>query len=231
MKNVFELSIKVFLTQDIKSEECSSSISDLIDKSLSKSKKYLEFHNDNKYKNYTFDMLYPLSDNKVYKKENIYTFRFRTIDLELLNYINENLINEHTNCIKVLTISKKTIPIKHIEKIYNITPVILKFENGYWKRHSSIQEVEKRLRENIIKKYNSYYNTKIEEDFELFTLVTIKNNKPIKVNYKEIGLLGDKFEIVVSENELAQELVNFSLGVGLGEMNARGLGFINYRWI
>ncbi|MFI3211181.1 MAG: CRISPR-associated endoribonuclease Cas6, partial [Peptostreptococcaceae bacterium] len=113
----------------------------------------------------------------------------------------------------------------------SITPVVLKFDEGFWRTHTSIKEVKRRLKENLIKKYNSYYETKIEEDFELFESIVIKNNKPIKANYKEIGLLGDKFEIVVSKDELSQKLINFAIATGLGEMNSRGLGFINYVWI
>ncbi|MFI3211123.1 MAG: CRISPR-associated endoribonuclease Cas6, partial [Peptostreptococcaceae bacterium] len=183
MNCVFELAVKVFLKEDIKFEDCLSELSNLIDKVLSKNEKYLEFHNENKYKNYTFDMLYPLSTNKVYEKENIYTFRIRTIDPELLNYIIKNLENEYSDTIKVLTILQKIIPIKKIEKVYSITPVVLKFDEGFWRTHTSIKDVKRRLKDNLIKKYNSYYETKIEEDFELFEIIIIKNNKPIKANY------------------------------------------------
>ena len=36
--------------------------------------------------------------------------------------------------------------------------------------------------------------------------------------------------IEVSDNEEAQKLAYMALGVGLGEMNARGFGYMGYRW-
>ena len=231
MRNIIELQVKVFLTKDIKQEQTSKKISLLIDKTLAKDEKYISFHNENKFKYYCFNMLYPLEENRIYKKENIYTFILRTVDYDLANYFLKELINEYTDEIKVLTINKKLIPIKHIESIHAITPIVAKFDNGYWKQHSTIDILEKRIKENLIKKYNAFYEEKIDEDFELFTTMSIINKKPIATKYKGISILGDKIKFMVSDNEQAQKIVNFALGTGLGEMNSRGLGFINYRWL
>ncbi|MGL6106099.1 MAG: CRISPR-associated endoribonuclease Cas6, partial [Romboutsia sp.] len=136
MKNTIELQVKVFLLKDIKLEDTLEQICKLIDKLLVKNNDYSSFHNENKFKNYSFNMLYPLEENRIYKKENIYTFMLRTIDTNLVDYFMKELVNQHTDEIKVLTINKKVIPIKHIESIHAITPIVAKFENGYWKQHS-----------------------------------------------------------------------------------------------
>ena len=57
------------------------------------------------------------------------------------------------------------------------------------------------------------------------------NKKPIGVEYKEIRLLGDKLNLQIADNEMAQELAYFLLGTGIGEMNSRGYGYCNFRWI
>ena len=72
---------------------------------------------------------------------------------------------------------------------------------------------------------------KIDEDFDLYTVIELKNKKPVAMEYKSIKLLGDKVQIQVADNKRAQDLWYFALGVGLGEMNARGCGFLNYRWL
>lgn len=231
MKKPIELIIKVFLLKDIKTEETSAQICKLIDKVLILDDNYKTFHNENKFKNYCFDMLYPIEKDKVYKKDCIYTFKIRTIDESLCNYIISMLKNEYTDEMKVLTISKRILPKKHIESIHSITPIVAKFDRGYWKEHINIDGLEKRLRENLIKKYNEFYNTKIDEDFELFTVITINNKKPIATKYKDITLLGDKINFKVADNKQAQDIINFAIGTGIGEMNSRGLGFINYRWL
>jgi CRISPR-associated endoribonuclease Cas6 len=123
------------------------------------------------------------------------------------------------------------LPKKHIEKLYSITPAIMKNEDGYWKNKIKLDEFERRLKENLIKKYNSSMNTKIDENFQLYTTIEFKNKKPISTNYKNIKLLGDKISLNIAENENAQKIAYMSLGTGVFEMNARGYGFVNYRWL
>ena len=35
----------------------------------------------------------------------------------------------------------------------------------------------------------------------------------------------------VADNEMAQKLAYLALGTGVLEMNSRGFGFVNYRWL
>ena len=118
-----------------------------------------------------------------------------------------------------------------LERVYTLTPMIIKTEKGYWKEAISFAEFEQRLKVNLIKKWNAYHNEKIDENFDLYTMIELKNKKPIAMEYKNIKLLGDKVQIQVADNKRAQDLWYFALGVGLGEMNARGCGFLNYRWL
>lgn len=226
---IYNLKLKVFLLNNIGNKDALEKISELIDKSLSKHPKFLDFHSTNKFKNYSFNSLYKLEDDKIYKGGNIYSIIIRTVDKELSEYFKKNLLNEYTQHIKALTIENKTISKTYIEKVYSITPIIIKTEKGYWKEEMSMQDYEKRLKVNLIKKYNSYFNTKIDENFELFNMIEFNNNKPISTSYKNICLLGDKLTFYIANNETAQKLIYFALGVGIGEMNARGFGFINYK--
>lgn len=229
---VNELTLKVFLLKDIQITESLEKISDLIDKCLAKDKKFLEFHKSNKFKNYTYNSFFPVErSSKVYKEGNIYSIKIRTIDEELASYFKKNLGNECTEYIKSLTIQDKMISKRHIEKIYSITSVVIKTDNGYWKGNLSLDQFEKRLKENLIKKYNNYFNTKINEEFQLFNMISFDNVKPISCKYKSVSLLGDKLTLNIAENETAQRLAYLAIGTGLGEMNSRGYGFVNYRWL
>lgn len=228
---VYEMIFKVFLLRNIDNTEALEKISELIDKTLAKEKEFLNFHNSNKFKNYNFNSFFKIEKNGVYKEGGIYSIKIRTIDEKLKTFFRNNLVNEYTESIKVLTVECKHISKKHIEKIYSITPVILKTDNGYWKGHLSLDEFEKRIKENLIKKYNAFFNEKLEENFELFHMIKFDNKKPISCKYKEIHVLGDKITLSIAENETAQTLAYLALGTGLGEMNARGYGFINYRYL
>lgn len=181
---VYEISLLIFLLKDIKSVDSFSAISSFIDSGMAKIPELLEFHNENKYKNYCFNSFYPIEKDKVYKQGNIYTIQIRTIEKNLADFFNTNLVNHYNESIKGLTSEIKIIPKRYIEKLYSITPVILKSEDGYWKGKFTLSDFEKRLKENIIKKYNSELNTKIDEDFQLYTSIEFINKKPIAFNYK-----------------------------------------------
>lgn len=228
---VYELRLKVFLLKNIPSEDSSDKISEFIDEVLGSDKELLEFHKDNCYKNYCFNEFYPLEKDKIYKEGRIYTIIIRTIDERLESYFKGNLANHYNNFLKGLIIESRILPKKHIDKLYSITPVLLKQDEGYWKNKLTLNQFEDRLVSNLIKKYNYINNTKIEENFQLYNYIEFKNNKPCSIKYKEIKLLGDKLNLQISDNEMAQELAYMALGTGVLENNSRGLGFMNYRWL
>lgn len=228
---VYEVKIKLFLLKNIAAENSSSVISSFIDHSLAKDKEFLDYHNKNAFKLYTFNSLYPICEDKIYKKDNIYTLIIRTTSSKLANFFYEKLVNEYDENIKALNAEVRVIPRRLIEKVYSITPVIVKTDSGYWKDNLSFEEFENRLKINLIKKYNQLMNTKINEDFPLYTSIEITNKKPIAIPYKNIKLLGDKVTLHVESNKMAQELTYMALGTGILEMNSRGLGFVNYKFL
>lgn len=229
--NVFQIKLNVFILKDIQIEESQARISAFIDSGLTQNEWLQGFHESNKFKGYCFDSLYPLEKDKVYKKNNIYTLTIRTIDKDLADFFTNKLVNEFDNYIKGLTSEIRILPKKHIEKIYSITPTVMKNKDGYWKSNMNFDEFERRLKENLIKKYKRLIDFKIDEDFELYTTIEFKNKKPISIDYKNVKLLGDKISLNIAENENAQKLAYMSLGTGIFEMNARGYGFMNYRWL
>lgn len=228
---VYEINLKIFLLQNISQDEALEKIGDLIDKSLGKSEEYLNFHNENQFKLYTFNSLFNAEREKVFKEGGIYLIRVRTVDEMLADYFVKNLANEYTDYIKGLTTEKRILKQRPIEKLYNITPTIIKTDKGYWKGHLSLEDYERRLKENLVKKYNQFFDTKIDEDFEFFRSIEFNNRKPISSSYKNINLLGDKLELYIAENKSAQDLAYFALGAGIGELGARGFGFMNYKSI
>lgn len=228
---VFQIRLKVFLLNDIKLEEMQYKIGKFIDKSFGKKEELLELHEKNKFKNYCFNGFYPYEKEKVYKKSNIYTITIRTIDKILAEFFANELVNEYDNDLKGLTSEIKILPKKYIEKIYTLTPVILKTDNGYWRKVLSLGDFERRLKENLIKKYNTFTNEKINEDFQFYYKMTFNNECPISSNYKNIKLLGDKITLNITEEKEAQDLAYICLGTGLLEANSRGYGFVNFRYL
>lgn len=229
---VYEMAVKIFLLQNFRQEEACTIVSGFIDTCLAQDNKYLEFHKQNCYKGYSINCPWPLEQDGMYKKDKVYTIRIRTIDKELLDYLSRELPNTTSEYIKGLTVKIWVIPRKHILKIYSLTPVVIKLdEGGYWKSNISFEKYEQLLKTNLVKKYNQFMDTKIDEDFQLYTSIQKTNRVPVNVKYKNIVLLGDKFDIEIADNETAQNLAYLSLATGLGENNSRGCGFVNYKFL
>lgn len=228
--DIYELKIKIYLLKDIKVNETQNYLAYFIDSVLVKNKQYAQMHEQNTYKYYTFDSLYPLAKNGIYKADNIYVFRIRTIDYKLAEYFSNNLSNNRTNELQGLTTNIKILKQHLIKKIYTLTPVIIKTENGYWKNNLSLNDFEERLKTNLIKKYNNLFNCKLDEDFQFYNYLKFKNKVPVSRKYKNITLLGDMLELEIAENDIAQKLAWLAIGASLGELSARGYGMVNYQF-
>ena len=229
---VFEIRLKVFLIKDIPLSKMLTAEAYFIDSVLTKDQEWLTYHETNQYKLYCMNGLFPLERDGIYKKEQIYTITIRTVEAELARYFAKELSNHSSNQMKGLIAERRIVPKKMISEIYTLTPVIQKWEQGYWKVQASVEEYERRIFENAIKKYKQFIgNEEIDEKFQLYTGITFLNRKPVPVEYKGIRLLGDKLNLKITDNKQAQELAYFLTGVGIGEINSRGMGFCNYRWL
>ena len=228
---VYQIRMQIFLLQDVSSNRIQEKITAFIDAGFSRSEKLITFHEENKYKNYCYDLPFPLEADKIYKKGKIYTLTIRTIDMELAKYFKNVCVNNYTTEIKGLIADIKILPKKMLETVYTLTPLIVKTHEGYWRAVMDLSEWEERVKVNLIKKWNRFNNEKIDEDFDLYTSIEFKNKIPVAVTYKNVKLLGDKIQLTVADNERAQNLMYMALGTGIGEMNSRGLGFLGYRWL
>ena len=227
---VFEILLKVCLLEDIELKDAQTRILKFIDTTLGRESDTLTFHYVNSFKNYCFNSFYPLETDGVYKKGNVYTITIRTIDNYLADYFNNKLSNSYMPLIMGLDSSLKVIPIKKLKKMYSITPLVIKNDEGYWRNLINFIEFEKRLKFNLLKKYNCICNTRLNKDFRLYSSLEFKNKMPIASKYKGKTLLGDKISINILEDDLSQKIAYMALGTGFGEMNARGFGFMGYRW-
>lgn len=228
---VFEYRLHFRLLKPVAYTKAAEVVSYFIDSAFAQDEEFLRFHEKNEYKYYSFDLFYPCEESGHYQAGKIYSVRIRTVRQELAEYFSQTLPCHRSEEMLGLNGELKIIPKKMIERIYSLTPVIIKTEEGYWRQHMSLPEFENRIKVNLIKKYNQLTNSKIDEDFELYNLIVFKNTKPVKVPYKGIHLLGDKVNLTASNHPAAQELLYMSLGTGLGENNSRGAGFVNYRFL
>lgn len=233
MLKVCEIIIKIYLKENIIQRDSHNVISDFIDSFLLKNEKFAQFHEKNAFKNYVFDEFFPIAQEGIYQADSLYQFRIRTVDARLADYLAGGLAEHQTKWIKGIVRQIRVIPPKMIERVYTITPLIIKNPDGkgYWKDSMTFERFENAIRVNLIKKYNAFTGSQLDENFELYHQIELLNKGPVGVPYKGITLLGDKISVQVADNEAAQKLWHFALGTGLGEMNSRGQGFLQYYFL
>ncbi len=219
----YNIKVAVLLKNDTQAFENYEKISKLISASMLKDQALKQLHEENRYKNYVFCNLYPIEKDGIYKAGNIYTFQIRTIDFKLGLKIKQVLNNFQNEEFKVIVSDLETSTQRKINTLATLTPAIITSDKGDYLINNDMQLVKERILANAQKKYNQLYNEKIDMDF----IKSIKqtNNKPIKIPYKNINILGYKFEIEVKDDPISQNLAYLILSVGLLEKNAEGFGF------
>lgn len=219
----YNIKVAVLLKNDTQAFENYEKISKLISASMLKDQALKQLHEENRYKNYVFCNLYPIEKDGIYKAGNIYTFQIRTIDFKLGLKIKQVLNNFQNEEFKVIVSDIESSTQRKINTLATLTPAIITSDKGDYLINNDMQLVKERILANAQKKYNQLYNEKIDMDF----IKSIKqtNNKPIKIPYKNINILGYKFEIEVKDDPISQNLAYLILSVGLLEKNAEGFGF------
>ena len=229
--NITEFRLKIYMLKSVNIKGMLEQISKIVDCCLI-NEGMRQVHEDTYHKLYTFNGFYPVEPSGVYEEGQIYSVTIRTLDKEIKEAFKRGLAVQCTSVIKALTTEHRDVNQKYVEKIFSITPVILKFDQeGYWREHHSVSEFERRIKVGLVKKYNMIYDTKLDEDFDWVLGVKFDNHKPIASDYKNIQLLGDKVTIHIADNEIAQKLAWIAVGSGIGEMCARGYGFVNFRYL
>lgn len=228
---VFEYKCKVKFKKNISYKIILEKINYFLDSALAKDHQFFQFHESKEYKYYVMDNPWPIEKDGIYKQEKIYTLRIRTVKQELVEYFSKVLSFHESQEMMGMGGELRIIPKKIFEEIYSLTPIVIKNDYGYWKGKISVSEFENRIKINLIKKYKKFVNKNIDENFALYDVIKFHNKKPIKISYKGINLLGDKINLKISNDSVAQELAYLAIGVGLGEMNSRSCGFMGYKYL
>ena len=219
----YNLKIIVLLKEDLKNTETYEKISNLISFAMLKEKTLKKLHEENTYKNYVFCNLYPIEKDTIYKKGNLYTFDLRGIEFEKIIKLKQLLDKTETEYFKIIQINFQTGIQRNISKLITLTPAIITTEKGDYDIKEDMEFVKNRILANTQKKYKKIYDTSIDIDF----IKEIKkiNKTPVKIPYKNINMLGNKFEIHIKEDPMSQNLAYLILSVGLLEKNSIGFGF------
>jgi len=221
----YNLKILLTLKKELTYEKTYEKLSKLIASAMLRDEKLKEIHKKNEYKNYVFCNLYPTQKGKPYKIGKIYTFDIRFIDMQLAMKIKSILNIIENPYFKIIMSNLQTNRQRKITKLITLTPAIITTLKGDYKIGNDLNLVKERILSNTQKKYYQIYKTKVNIDF--IKEINQTNQKPIKIPYKNMYMLGNKFEIKVKQDTMSQNLAYLAFSIGLLEKNALGMGFCN----
>jgi CRISPR-associated endoribonuclease Cas6 len=122
------------------------------------------------------------------------------------------------------------IPERNYDK-YNIPKEFRKKRYVYWRPNFSFEAFVRQLEENLIKKYEMFYQEKLDGDFlPLFEYFKFKRQTICHFILRgiEIEVVGSIWEFVfLRMKKRKKKLIKFGIDCGFGERNSLGFGFIN----
>lgn len=99
----------------------------------------------------------------------------------------------------------------------------------YWRPTYDFNAFLKQMNDNLIKKYNQYYNEKVKD---LYLFEEFQFKKDVCVHHVEKGVeilaIGTLWEFKFNHlSELQRKVLQLGLDSGFGELNSSGFGFMN----
>ena len=222
-----KISILLQLKRDYDKFETLQMISTNINTTLCKSLTTL--HYESGFKGYVFSNLIPADKSvKGYKKDNKYWLEIRVMPKVFDEHFKEFGNNIPKKDFEILQYKYTTVDFKEVSKIYSLNPVLIRMDKkNNWVYQNGINEAVQRINTNLRNKYKEFFGKDIPESCNIGTF-SLTNNKPIKIPYKNIHYLTNKFDIDIGNTPFAQELAFIAIATGLGEGNSYlGLGFCN----
>lgn len=205
--------------------------------SLLENSEFGEYHELKGFKYFNFSNIFPISDFQLGDEKSLIISSPSSALIKLLHYKLKDMEVFRLNKFFMEIKSLKLFNIKSSKSITVGTPIAL-YENNQDNRYYSFKSNPdfnfffERLKDNALKKYNSYYNEDYLLEENLFD--SFEFNKEVSVrmnihnnNFIIIGSLWKSFEKdIVKENK---KFYNFLFDCGLGEKNSIGFGFVNNR--
>ena len=100
-------------------------------------------------------------------------------------------------------------------------------------KDGDILKLQEQLQDNLEKKYQDFYGEEIKSSQNFVQLLELKNTKPQSIFFiknskdikmQKVRLFGNKFRIILNEDEVSQKLAFIALACGLGEKQSYGAG-------
>lgn len=204
---------------------------------LRRDSQFNDFHNQSGFKFFNFSNIFPVED-----------FEINSLKKLIISSPNDDLIKALYNKLKDMyyfylknykmeILKVELLRYKYCSKFITATPIVLFEDNKSNKYYSFKQNPDfnfffERLKDNAIKKYNTFNDCDFSLDSELFSGFEFGREVSIRVVKKNnkfiiIGSLWKNLEFNFTSHN--KDFYRFLFENGLGEKNSLGFGFLNYR--
>lgn len=177
---VYQIDVKVYLLKTITYHDMQQQLAQYVDQVMAKKEELLTLHNTNCFKYYCFSGFKTIQREGTYQEGSLNSFSVRCLDKKFAEYLAYELANHTSLTMKGLSCQTKMIKTGLIQKLYLITPAVLKFEDGYWRKNHSLEEFQQRIISNTLRKYEEYTQQKMENSVVLYNNFRLLNKIPIK---------------------------------------------------
>jgi len=225
----YELLTTVFSKKDIDYQEINWRIGELINQSMYFSEELKKFHKENKIKYYVFSGLSPIEKDKVYKRGRVYFFRLKSLNKSFIEEIKNNYNKINNDFFHIVSSEINVYQQQFITSLYTLNASIstLDGNKGYWKKEDGLELIKERIKNNLLKKYENYFEEELDLKDEFIEYIEVINKKPIVYKYKDFKVLGNKFIIKVGTSVESQKLAKLANAVGILEKNSSlGGGYV-----
>ncbi len=228
----YELKITLTLKRDIHLKEYIEFVSKNINYIFYNSVILRAIHEKKGFKPYVVGSMYPFESKiRMYQSGNTYTLTLRTIDEAIANEIVKASKKAYNLDFDIKDVSYKELRIGFIDKVYTVTPAVLTLTDEgekprYWTIEDDLLLLQRRIVENLEKKYKEFFKRDIKPPEDTINFFTIHNQKPIVYYYKGGKIFANKFTIGFNSDKVSQKLAKLSFGVGVLEKNPLGFGMV-----
>lgn len=222
----YEMTITVYLKKNIALNRVGEALGQLLKSAMKLDDHLSELHASRGVKLYGFDYLYPRAEKGNYSKGHLYLFKLRTpVRATALSFM--KVLNQHeTDLISVVAKQMKEKQYNLKTELYTSTPVICTLGDHYWQKAEGIAVIQEKMEKNLVTKYKAFYGSMPEKQEGFLNYLEIKNDKPITIKYKTGSLVGNKFLVGFTSEEVSLEMAFLAYTTAMLEKSSSlGTGF------
>ncbi|MBD3203019.1 CRISPR-associated endoribonuclease Cas6 [Candidatus Woesearchaeota archaeon] len=213
---------------------------------------YADMYSKKGFKKFCFGNLYPIRNQKIEQDKEYKVWISSPDEMFMINLLSNINIYEKINLGEFSFDLEKIEPkpSKRIEDFFllkseTITNVCLPVDGNLKPKAITLtkdnNKFKKQLSKNLIRKYNYFSKEDIEEDFDLWNNVKIKeipkSEHAIKLNFTKesdnwFDVIGARYKFNLGNiNEKQKKIFQLCFDLGFGERNTFGFGFVNGKQI